>query len=324
MLRTFKRTYILTLITFLTLTTAGFNGGIASALTSNGAANGFTVSPVLTDITINKGASQTVAITVANPTSTTLIAEPIVNDFVASSDETGTPRLILKDNVPLPVNNFKSLVGNIPTTTLGPNKTAVINVTIAVPKAAESGGYYGAIRFIPGLSGNQANVGLTASVGSLFLITVPGNLNAKLVLSQFSAADSNGNPSSFFSNGQVSALVRLDDTGNIHTQPFGTITLKDMWGKTLSTTQFNDATPRSNVLPGSIRKFVTNLPSHKYLGRYTLTASFGYGTSGSNAIVATTSFWYIPLWAQILALIIIIAIVLIIYAIVHRIRSRRF
>lgn len=324
MIRTMRRSYLLTLVALLTFVFGGINAAVAHAAIDNGVANGFTISPVLTEITVAKGQSQTVPITVSNPTSTTLVAQPIVNDFVASSDESGTPNLILKNNVPLPTNSFKSLVGNIPTITLGPNKTGTVDVTVTVPSGALSGGYYGAVRFVPGNLGNLSNVGLTASVGSLFLVTVPGNLTTKLTLVQMSASDVNGNPSSFFTNGKVSTLIRLQNTGNIYTAPFGTIVVKNTWGHIISTTQFNNQTPASNILPQSTRKFVVGLPNDKYFGHYTITTSIGYGTQGNNLIVASSSFWYIPVWAQIVGLIIIVLIVAVIYWIVHSIRVRRF
>jgi len=322
-----RRGYILTFVALLTVVFGGLNTAITSAApatTAVGGANGFTISPVVTEVTVAKGESQVVPITVANPTSQTLVAEPVVNDFTASNDESGTPLLILKDNVPLPANNFKTLVGNIPNTTIPPGQSATINVTLSVPTNAFSGGYYGAIRFIPGDVSNTKNVGVTASVGTLFLVTVPGNLTTKLTLTQFSAADTNGNASSFFTNGQVNALLRLDNTGNIHVAPFGTVVVKDEFGHQVSSTQFNNTTPPSYILPQSIRKFNINIPKHSYLGYYTMTASIGYGSGGGNLIIAKTSFWFIPVWVQIVGLIVIILVIALIYWIVHSIRQRRF
>jgi hypothetical protein len=326
-----RRGYILTFVALLTVVFGGLNTAITSAATATPTttsaatgANGFTISPVVSEITVNKGESQTVPITVTNPTSQTLLAQAVINDFTASNDESGTPLLILKNNVPLPANNFKSLVGNIPDTSIAPGQSAIINVTIAVPTNTFSGGYYGAVRFVPGDVTNTKNVGVTASVGTLFLVTVPGNLTQKVSLTQLSAADTNGNASSFFTNGQVSALLRLDNTGNIHVAPFGTVVVKDEFGKIISTTQFNNTTPPSYILPQSTRKFVVALPHHSYLGYYTITASLGYGNGGNNLIVATTSFWYIPIWLQIVGLIVIVVLIGLIYWIIHSIRARRF
>lgn len=327
MAKSIHKVYLFSLIAFVLLAFSGISTALVNAATTpstNGQPNGFTVSPVITEISINKGNSQVVPINISNPTSVTITAQPVVNDFIASADETGTPRLLLNNSTKLPANNFQSLVGTLPKVTIEPNKTAILNVNISVPINAFSGGYYGAVRFVPISEGSKQNVGLTASVGSLFLITVPGNLSSKLSLTQLSAADINGNPSTFFSNGVVSALLKLYNSGNIYTQPYGTIEVKDTFGHIISTTQFNDITPRSSILQQSTRKFIVALPKHKYLGHYTITASIGYGNSGSTLIVESTSFWYIPIWLQIAALIVIVVIIAIIYYIVHRIRSRRF
>ncbi len=320
-----RRGLFVTIVAFLGIVSAGLNGPLARAATIGGSPNGFSISPVLTEITVAKGTSQTIPITVANPTANAIVANPIVNDFVASADETGTPRLVLNSNTPIPANNFKSIVGNVQKTTIPPNQSVIVNVPITVSKDALSGGYYGAIRFIPTISSTgSANVGLTASVGTLFLITVPGNLTSAVSLVQLSAADASGNPSTFFTNGQVSALLRLSVTGNIYAQPFGSIEVKDMFGKIVSVTQFNNRQPRKSILPGSTRKFVQNLPKHNYIGHYTIIASISYGTSGGNLIVSKVTFWYIPVWLQIAILALLVIIIALIYYTIHKVRSRKF
>lgn len=327
--KTINRGFITALAIVLGVIFSGLTSGAASALSSSasGQPNGFTISPVINEITVSKGQTQTVPITVTNPTDAPIVAVPVVNDFIASNDETGSPRLILKNNASLPSNNFKSIVGPLHNTTIQPDQSAIINVEIVVPPGAYSGGYYGAVRFVPGNSGAKTpTIGLTASVGSLFLVTVPGNLTTKLTMVQFSAADVSGNPSSFFTNGQMSALIRLYAQGNIYTQPFGTVVVKDMFGHIISTNQFNNVSPKKSILPDSTRRFVVPLAKHKYLGYYTITASIGYGLNGqgNNLIIAKASFWYVPVWLQIVILAAVVIIVILIITIVRKIRKRRF
>ncbi len=278
-----------------------------AAANTSGGANGFLISPVINEVTVDKGQSQTVQIAVQNPTSLPTTAQAIVNDFVASSDESGTPRLLLNNNTPLPANNFKALVSSIPDVSLAPQEKKYINVTITVPANAHSGGYYGAVRFIPVNSGNQSNVGLTASVGTLFLVTVPGNLVEKLNLVQLSASHGS-TPTSFFTSGNVSVLTRLNNVGDIHVQPFGNVQVKDMFGHVVASFQFNNTTPRTNILPESIRRYVNQLPKHSWLGRYTINENLAYSQGSGNLIVASASFWYFPWWfiGVVIALIIII------------------
>jgi hypothetical protein len=290
----------------------------AASTTLTSGANGFLVSPVISELTINKGQSQTVAVAVQNPTNLPTTAQAIVNDFVASADESGTPRLILNNNSPLPPNNFKALVSPIPTISLSPQEKQYINVTITVPSTAHAGGYYGAVRFAPITSSNQSNVGLTASVGTLFLVTVPGNLIEKLDLVQLSAAHGS-TPTSLFTSGAVSVLTRLDNVGDIHVQPFGNVIVKNMFGHVVANYQFNNTTPRTNILPDSIRRYVDKLSTkNHWLGHYTIDENLAYSQGSGNLIVASASFWYLPWWFIGLFILFVIIIVAIVWWLIRR------
>lgn len=311
--------FLLFITSFLPLASIGY-----SHAATTGSPNGFTISPVITEVTINKGASYTVPITIQNPTAVTSTAVGIVNDFVASANENGEPSIIVNESAPLPANNFKSLVGTVPSVTLSPNEQKTINVTLSVPQGANPGGYYGTIRFAAQSSGSpQGNIGLTASVGTLFLVTVPGNLTEKINIAQLSAANSAGTPRSFFSSGAVSVISRLQNAGNIHTQPFGSFEIKNMFGHIVTTGQVNNTTPRANVLPNSIRKFVNPLPSNLHLlGYYTITETITYGTGGGNILIAKASFWYIPNWLLILLIIVVVLIVVLAYTMFRKMKHR--
>jgi len=285
--------------------------------------NGFTVSPVRNILSVNRGQTTIVQITVENPSNAPVTAQAIVNDFLPSGDETGVPRIITNNNTTLPLDNFISLVKPIPTFYLGPEQQKIINVTVAVPSNATSGDYYGAVRFAPVSQGGGV-VALNATVATIFLLTVPGNLYQKLSLVQFSAADLNGNSSSFFSNGQLSIVTRLKNEGTTHSEPFGTILIKNMFGKIVDNVQFNNSTPRASILTQSTRKFVTILKKQKWLGYYTATISIGYGTQVSSLITAKTTFWYIPVWIEITILVVLILIIIGIVYLVRRRKASKF
>lgn len=274
---------------------------------SSSQANGFIISPVRTEITVKKGNSQAVQLSVQNPTDAQVTVKAVINDFVASNNESGDPRLILNSNSPLPANNFKSLVGAIPNITLGPHQKQYINIPINVPASANSGGYYGAIRFLPASTDQTKNVGLTASVGSIFLITVPGNLTEKLNLVQLSAAQGDS-AKSFITSGRVSVLNRLENVGNIHVQPFGRVNVKNMFGKVVDSYEFNPA--QGNILPNSTRKFVDLLKHKSWFGHYTIEESLAYQQGSGNLIVAKTTFWYFPVWFLVTVLAVIVLIII--------------
>jgi hypothetical protein len=310
-------------ISLYSLVTVLFLAGNVATIHAASSDNGFTVSPVRNIISVTKGQTDIVPITVENPSDAPVTAQAIINDFLPSNTETGVPRIITNNNTTLPLDNFISLVKPVPDFYLGPDAQKIVNVTIDVPANAISGDYYGAIRFAPVSSGGGV-VALNATVATIFLLTVPGNLFQKLALVQFSAADVSGNTSSFFTNGQLSMVTRLTNNGSTHSEPFGNIIIKNMFGHTVDNVQFNNTTPRASILTQSTRKFTTALKKQKWLGYYTATISIGYGTTVSSLITAKTSFWYIPLWLEILVLIVIVLIVVGIVWLIRRRRASKF
>jgi hypothetical protein len=262
---------------------------------SNGqSSNGFRISPLRNELTIEKGKTQTVNVSVENPSSINFKAKAVVNDFLASVNEDGQPELLL-DGSFAPTHSLKRLVTDPPIVSFGPNERKEIQISISIPINAAAGGYYGAVRFLPADAKNSANVSLTASVGSLFLVNVPGNIKEHLTLEQFGAA-TNGKVKNLITSGSVSIVTRLKNDGDTHEKPFGKIQVKNSKGKVIAEQEINNIEPQSNILPSSIRKFETKIPNTKWLGHYTVTAGYGYTPSNGELITAKTSFWYIPLW----------------------------
>jgi hypothetical protein len=273
-----------------------------------GSSNGFLVSPVRSELTIEPGKSETVKLTIENATNSPTVAKPIVNDFEPNNDETGQPKILLDEDASAAGNSFKSLVGNLQPIPLGAKEKKEVSVKISVPGNANAGGYYGTVRFVSEQEGTDKNVALSASVGTIFLVRVPGNLTEKLDLVQFTAAKNGSNGRFFINSGDMSVVTRLKNTGNIHVKPYGRVEITDRGGKVVETYEFNNTEPRANVLPNSTRKFEDKLKNEKWFGQYTVTANFGYGSGGS-LITAKTTFWVIPSWLVILFVVLLVAII---------------
>jgi len=278
----------------------------AHAQSSNDAANGLQITPALVQLNAEKGKTYTVELKVLNVTGSDLSFKSAVNDF-AAKDETGTPSILLNETEPAPT-SIQSWVGDIPDFTLKAHETKTIEAIISVPTDAEPGGHYGVIRFsgtAPQLNGT--GVGLSASAGTLFLVRVAGDITEKLNLITFEATSStDGKPHSLFENGPITFLTRFQNTGNVHVQPSGKITVHDIFGNPVATLDINDE--KGNILPSSIRRFESTLNQHWLFGRYTADISIAYGTTGG-AIVESTSFWVIP-WKLILIGLAILATVI--------------
>ena len=301
-----------------------FGSGLANAATDQaGVASGFKVSPLIYEISVAKGATHTETVYVTNvDTTKAIIARPIVNDFLASSDESGRPQIMFDANQSAPNNSFKAIVNSMDSVTIQPGQTAKVSVVISVPKNAEPGGYYGVVRFVSGVnSADDKSLSLSASVGTLFLVTVPGKLTENLSLKDFSAAHNGSTARLFVNVKDLSIITRLRNTGNIHVAPFGAVTVSK-GSKVIEVYEFNNTSPRGSILPNSIRKFEDKLKNKSWSGKYTITASLGYGTTG-NLVTMKNTFWVIPLWFVIVVPLIILIVVVSCYLIYRKYRRSK-
>ena len=274
--------------------------------TNNGQA--LEIAPPLIYLTVNPGQTVKTQILIRDISSGDLIVTGQVNDFVADG-ETGAPKVLLNNGTSDPY-SLKTWVSALPSLRLIPKQIQTLPVTLTIPATASPGGHYGVIRFTataPSLSGN--GVSLSASLGALVLLTVTGNITDNLSVQQFTVNHA-GDTGTVFASGPVSFVERLKNTGNVHEQPAGQVTVTDMFGKKLAAVNVNS--PPGNVLPGSIRKFSQTLDStvignKKMFGRYTAKLNLTYGTS-KKALTASLVFWIIPFRLIITVIIALVAV----------------
>ncbi|HXH26365.1 MAG TPA: hypothetical protein VNG90_00555, partial [Candidatus Acidoferrum sp.] len=176
-------------------------------------------------------------------------------------------------------------------------QTKTLLFPITVPANAEPGGHYAVIRFTgtaPELE--STGVSLSASLGSLVLLTVSGNIKTQAAVASFYTDDLTHAKSSFFETGPINFITRIQNTGNIHVEPTGTISVINMFGRSVGSIRVNGdpsdpANLPRNVLPQSIRRFDETFPSVWLLGRYTAKLDLVYA---GKTLTATTTFWVIP------------------------------
>lgn len=251
------------------------------------------VSPVRTNVVVSPGSTGTVKVTVTNLTSSTLTVEPIENDFVAGGEE-GQPALILDPNSYAPSHSLKRFMVPLQNITLAPKASEQVTVSLTVPKTAQAGGYFGALRFTPlvaGVSGPSA-VALGGSVASLILMTVPGPAVEQLTLTNFDVQQHGDTASNFRTSKDLSLLVRFQNKGNLQEAPFGQIYVQK-GKKLLYTYNFNQQDPKAQILPDSARRWSAPLKGMGKFGKYTVGATFSYGTKGQT-IEITKTIWIIP------------------------------
>ena len=272
-----------------------------------GSADVLKISPLRSDITVKPGKSTTVKITVTNPSKQTILINPSENDFIANGED-GTPSLILDDDKYAPTHSLKRFMSPLKSIALKEGESKDVKVKITVPKDAQAGGYYGAVRFAPSSPDSGGQVNLSTNLASLILLTVPGDLVETMDLSNFEVTQ-DGHSKAYFTNGKnMAAKFRFENTGNVQVGPIGKITVKK-GDKVVYQTDFNNQTPRELTLPDSERKWSVPIDGVDGFGKYEVLGTFSYG--GNNKTVEVkTSFWVItPLIMIIAAAIIVVLLV---------------
>jgi len=293
--------------------------------TGGSGGSGISLSPTRTELSVLPGANDEVVINVRNVTSDDIIARPVINDFVAD-DVTGDPRLLLEE-VEESAASIRGFLSGLEDIRLTPGESVDVTVPVNVPENAFAGGYYGAIRYqaIPVGQAEQGDgqVSLTASVASLVLIEVPGDIEQKVIVDYVSGFldDSQG---SLFTKKPNFIGTAITNDGGSFVKPFGKISLSNMSGNEVFSYELNNLTPRGNVLPDSTRVFKDRLLNVEtktvngeqeteeespitWPGRYTISADVSYG-NGGEIFSVTSSFWYVPAWLIVLLAVLVVVL----------------
>ncbi len=299
---------VLSVVIAVGVAVTGTLGTQQSFAQNNTEGNGIRVSPVRTDVTMNPGESRSITLTIQNITGASSEFQAVINDFVPKG-EAGQPALILEADKYAPSHSLKRFIAKIPNVSVNKGEYKEVKAVITVPKDAAAGGYYGAVRFVTANDALNKNVTLSASVASIVLVRVNGDIVENMALESLDVRNSerSNSASSFFtSNKNLYVVARFKNMGSSHEQPFGKVVLKK-GDKVLQTTEINNAEVKGNVLPDSVRRFSVKLDKVGSWGKYTVEGNFGYGSTGQ-LISGKTSFFVFPL-ALIIAILVVVAAV---------------
>jgi len=271
-------------------------------------ANSIKISPLRTDLTLDPGGSGTAKVYVTNITGNTIVLKAIENDFVAG-DEKGTPSLILDQSSFAPSHSLKRFMAPIANVTINAGATQEVDVKVSVPKSAQAGGYYGALRFAPAGSGNQP-LALSSGIASIILLKVSGPIVERLTLTNFDMQQNGGTASNFRTPDNLGLLIRFKNEGNVHEAPFGQINVQK-GKKVIYSHDFNLEDPKEMVLPDSARRWQVPIKNLGKFGKYTVSATFGYGSKGDTINIQNTV-WIVPsavIMAIVIAVLVIAAVI---------------
>jgi hypothetical protein len=286
--------------------------------------SGLRISPTRNELVLKPSESQEITQTVKNVTQSPVTVQPVLNDFEADG-VSGEPKLI-GDPEKISAYSLREFVSLPEDFDLQPDEEREVKVRINVPDAASPGAYFSSViyRAVPQGSTGSGQVSLLASVGSLLLLEVPGDLTEKISIDDIGAYLGKKRGSLFLKKpDNVGVMVK--NLGNGFAKPFGKVALKDWRGKQIFEYELNNTDPRANVLPDANRLFLdelynietktvnekqetTRTSPLKMPGRYTIVGNISHGTRGEVYTVSST-FWYLPLWILITLLVLLVGIV---------------
>lgn len=189
-----------------------------------------------------------------------------------------------------------------------PGQTVSIPFSVTVSATAAPGGHYAAILIgtkPPQTSATSPQVQTAQFVTSLLFVRISGDIVEVGNIREFTTVDS------IVPKPEVEFEIRFQNTGNVHLQPQGDITITNMWGAQRGIIPINYQTHFGNVLPNSIRKFNfswTGESSLYDIGRFKAVATLGFGENEKNFVTSTVFFWIIPLKQIVIALLVIISL----------------
>ena len=256
---------------------------------------GINILPAKIFITAEKGESADSSIFVTNP-----------NDFpieISVEVENFTPGIIPGDvEFVLPIEGEASLADWIVITESFPliaKERKEILFQIQTPENVSSGGHYAAIFFKATPTKITEGTGplhISSRVGSLVMLTVPGEISRGARISEFAA-------SKFVIGGPINFEILVANTGTTHFKTEGNILIKNWLGREIAGVGVEEKI----VLPAGSQVLKAIWPVNFLLGFYK--ADLTIFVSPENKLLASTSFFIFP-WKQTLILLVIVGIII--------------
>lgn len=188
-----------------------------------------------------------------------------------------------------------------------PKSTQQIVVLINIPQDALPGGHYAGVFFQPVPSRGMKNtVSYTsAQVGSLFAITVPGDIKFDALIKEFKTK------MNVFEFGPIDFTAIMENQSDTHISPKTNITVKNTFGQTVAEIPVTDV----NIFPYTARTLTARWETVWGLGRYAATISAAYGPG---MIASRTMYFWIMPYRLIAAILVVILVLIAIYISVRR------
>jgi len=261
--------------------------------------SGIQISPVTCNYEISPGGVKDSVITLKNLGKEEIEYTIETENFVNTTED-GAPVFAfgpVKEGVTTLANWFdfpKGKTGKIPA-----EGSVEVGFRISIPKGSEPGGHYAAVfaKMIAKTEEGKTELGVSSRVGTLFLVTVPGEVRYGAEIEELSAPK-------FVWAGPVTFGMKVRNTGTVHYDSKSSISLS----RALIGGETEIDMGQHTVLPGSSRVYEGKWSNKYPFGYYKLTAT---ATAGSgNAPTLSGAIIAVPL---IIVLPVIIGLILLVY-----------
>lgn len=283
--------------------------------------NDFAVEPGKTEIILNPGEHVIKQITITNRINKTANFVLTAEDLVGTDDSQQPVRLLGNEKGPYSIKDF--IKPEITTFSLKFGEQITIPVDISVPINVEPRGYYGALIVTNnpdvGPDGNpvevQGNTRLVSRIGSIMLVKINGEGIQEATLANFKTI---GPKKLVYTKLPEGFEVALKNTGTVHLVPYGTVTIKNIFGRTIDILPIN----AYFSLPDATRYIEIPWDKEFGFGRYTAFLNLNKGYN-NEYVEAKIAFWVLPWKILAMVFLIIVIITTSVYYIVTRFEFRR-
>ena len=263
------------------LACVAFMGGAGEAQASTG----LTIQPIKVSQTLDPGTTYTGYINLSNASDKEVIVQVKTEDFLPSA---GTNSLNFVGRAPGVTSVRDWITINKPAEfSFLQGKTESVQYTITVPKDAEPGGHFGVIFFKAIEKVDQEEqLKIGTQVGVLILVTVNGDFERTGRILDATAP-------SFLTNGPVPFTIKFENTGTVHYEPRGRISITNLFGKEVAVVPIEGQV----VLPTGVKDlaFAWQPATRFLIGKYT--ASIVIDGEGETPLASETLIFYAaPVW----------------------------
>lgn len=245
------------------------------------AGTGLTIQPIKVSHTINPGESVSDSISLTNASDEDIKVEVSVEDFIPAAGSVNVQFVGRAEGITT-VRDWIT-IGGKDSFVFKKGESRKIPYTVIAPANAEPGGHFGVAFFKATRLEEVGQLKIGTRVGMLIFITVPGNSLQKGKILDFAGP-------SFVNRAPVDFTIKFENTGTVHFEPKGAITIANMLGKTAGSIPVEGQV----VLPTGIRDLTARWDfSGIALGRYTAALRIVDG-EGNELTAKTIAFYVFP------------------------------